>query len=113
VVSAAGLPSGNVEIYQHQALWDNRQSPRVHGAFADIYNDHRLWVSFDRAAMRPPQRQDQPRFNAKLFTHWDMDLNKLTPDFFAVKGFCALTMRRRNWAALPACRLSQNPRGVA
>lgn len=83
-------PSGNVEIYQHQALWDNRQSPRVHGAFADIYNDHKLWVSFDRAAMRPPQRADQPRFNAKLFTHWDMNLSKLTPDFFAVQGVLCL-----------------------
>jgi hypothetical protein len=83
-------PSGNVEIYQHQALWDNRQSPRVHGAFADIYNDHKLWVSLDRAAMRPPQRADQPRFNAKLFTHWDMDVKKLTPDFFAVQGVLCL-----------------------
>jgi hypothetical protein len=33
-------PSGMVEIFQHQALWDNRQHPRVHGAFADIFNDH-------------------------------------------------------------------------
>jgi hypothetical protein len=45
-------PSGNVEIYQQQAMWDNRQSPRVHGAFADVFNDHKLWVSLDRAAMR-------------------------------------------------------------
>lgn len=83
-------PSGNVEIYQQQALWDNRQSPRVHGAFAALFNDPKLWVSFDRAAMRPPQRPDQPRFNAKLFTHWDMDLKKLTPDFFAVQGVLCL-----------------------
>jgi ectoine hydroxylase-related dioxygenase (phytanoyl-CoA dioxygenase family) len=83
-------PSGNVEIYQHQTLWDNRQSPRVHAAFADVYNDHKLWVSLDRAAMRPPQHPDQPRFNMKLFTHWDMDVSKITPDFFAVQGVLCL-----------------------
>jgi hypothetical protein len=83
-------PSGNVEIYQHQALWDNRQYPRVHGAFSDIYNDHKLWVSLDRAAMRPPQRADQPRFNMKLFTHWDMDVSKVAPGFLAVQGVLCL-----------------------
>ena len=25
------------EMYQHQALWDNRQYPRVHQAFAEIW----------------------------------------------------------------------------
>jgi hypothetical protein len=83
-------PGGNVEIYQHQALWDNRQSPRVHGAFADIFDDHKLWVSFDRAAMRPPQREDRPRFNVKLHTHWDMDTSHIAPDFFAVQGVLCL-----------------------
>ena len=29
--------SGMVELYQHQALWDNRQHPRVYGAFVDIW----------------------------------------------------------------------------
>ena len=26
-------PDGLVEIHQHQALWDNRQSPRIYAAF--------------------------------------------------------------------------------
>src|SRR5215203_31447 len=25
-----------VHLHQHQALWDNRQQPRVYGAFADV-----------------------------------------------------------------------------
>ena len=45
-----------VEMYQHQALWDNRQFPKVHEAFAQIWGTRRLWVSFDRASMNPPVR---------------------------------------------------------
>ena len=30
-------PSIMVEIYQHQALWNNRQDPRVHQAFSQIW----------------------------------------------------------------------------
>ena len=40
-----------VEIYQHQALWDNRQYPRVHQAFSEIWETEKLWVSFDRASV--------------------------------------------------------------
>ena len=29
--------SGMVEIYNHQALWDNRQHPRIYDAFVDIW----------------------------------------------------------------------------
>ena len=45
-----------VEIYQHQALWNNRQFPRVYQAFAEILATEHLWVSIDRASMNPPQR---------------------------------------------------------
>ena len=47
-----------VEMYQHQALWNNRQYPRVHQAFTEIWGTGRLWVSFDRASMNPPERHD-------------------------------------------------------
>ena len=43
-------------MYQHQALWDNRQYPKVHQAFAEILRDEKLWVSLDRANMKPPAR---------------------------------------------------------
>src|SRR5262245_96788 len=29
--------TGMVEIYNHQYLWDNRQNPRIHQAFADVW----------------------------------------------------------------------------
>ena len=43
-----------VEIYQHPALWATRQYPRVHQAFSEIWGTEKLWVSFDRASMSPP-----------------------------------------------------------
>ena len=52
-----GLPrlkeSGMAELYQHQALWDNRQHPRVYGAFVDIWETEKLWVSIDRVNLNP------------------------------------------------------------
>ena len=64
-----------VEIYQHQALWNNRQYPRVHQAFSEIWSNEKLWVSFDRASMNPPER-DNWKFPGP-YLHWDMNLNDM------------------------------------
>src|SRR5690349_6847052 len=34
--------AGMVEVYQSQPMWDNRQSPRLYGAFADIWGTDKL-----------------------------------------------------------------------
>ncbi len=81
---------GMVEIYQHQALWDNRQHPRVYGAFADIFGNEKLWVSMDRASMKPPPHPDYPEYDSKGFVHWDCDTSKL-PLPFGVQGVLYLT----------------------
>ena len=81
---------GMVEIYQHQAIWDNRQFPRVHQAFAEIWGDEKLWVSLDRANMKPPAREDKPAWNNKGMIHWDMDTSK-RPITFGVQGVLYLT----------------------
>ncbi|HEX8234643.1 MAG TPA: phytanoyl-CoA dioxygenase family protein [Abditibacteriaceae bacterium] len=81
---------GMVEIYQHQALWNNRQHPRVHGAFADIFGNEKLWVSMDRASMKPPPHPDHPEYDSKGFVHWDCDTSKL-PRPFGVQGVLYLT----------------------
>ena len=62
--------TGMVEVYNHQRLWDNRQFPRVHAAFADIWGTDRLWVTIDRANLNFPLR---PGFEYKGFIHWDYD----------------------------------------
>jgi ectoine hydroxylase-related dioxygenase (phytanoyl-CoA dioxygenase family) len=85
-ISSAGM----VEIYQHQALWDNRQYPKIHQAFAEIWGDEKLWVSLDRANMKPPAREDRPEWCSKGMIHWDTDTSK-QPIPFGVQGVLYLT----------------------
>jgi ectoine hydroxylase-related dioxygenase (phytanoyl-CoA dioxygenase family) len=67
-----------IEMYQHQALWDNRQHPRVHQAFAELLGTEKLWVSFDRVGLKPPAHPDHPEYVHKGFIHWDTDTSKLS-----------------------------------
>ena len=62
--------TGMVEVYNHQYLWDNRQSPRVYDAFVDIWGTEELWVTIDRANLNVPNR---PGYEQKGFIHWDYD----------------------------------------
>ena len=82
--------SGMVEIYQHQALWDNRQYPKVHQAFSEIWETEKLWVSLDRANMKPPSRKDKPDWQNEGMIHWDTDTSVLKVPF-GVQGVLYLT----------------------
>ena len=62
--------TGMVELYNHQLLWDNRQYPKIHEAFSDIWGTEKLWVTIDRANLNLPIR---PGFEYKGFIHWDYD----------------------------------------
>ncbi|MEO7214356.1 phytanoyl-CoA dioxygenase family protein [Mucilaginibacter sp.] len=62
--------TGMVEIYNQQLMWDNRQTPRVYEAFADIWGTEKLWATIDRANLNFPLR---PGFDYKGFIHWDYD----------------------------------------
>lgn len=62
--------TGMVEVYNHQRLWDNRQTRRVYDAFVDIWGTEDLWVTIDRANLNFPIR---PGFEYKGFIHWDYD----------------------------------------
>ena len=85
-----GLPrlkeSGMAELYQHQTLWHNRQHPRVYGAFADIWETDKLWVSIDRVNLNPPARAD---WDFQGFVHWDIDTS-LRPLPQRVQGVLSL-----------------------
>jgi len=85
-ISAGGM----VEMYQHQAIWDNRQHPRVYQAFAEIWGEEKLWVSLDRANMKPPAREDKPDWNNRGMIHWDLDTSQ-QPIQFGVQGVLYLT----------------------
>lgn len=78
--------TGMVEVYNHQALWNNRQYRRVYDAFVDIWGKESLWVSIDRANLNlpNPDRQGTPSF-----IHWDIDTS-LIPKPVNIQGVLAL-----------------------
>ncbi len=86
---------GFVEMYHHQAMWDNRQYPRVYEAFKNLWKDEKLWVSIDRANMTPPERANQTHgFNESLI-HWDIDTSA-HPERLAVQGVLYLADTAEN-----------------
>ena len=62
--------AGMIEMYHHQSMWNNRQNPKVHQAFSEIYGSDKLWVSLDRVNMNPPATAD---WDYQGFIHWDID----------------------------------------
>jgi ectoine hydroxylase-related dioxygenase (phytanoyl-CoA dioxygenase family) len=82
---------GLAHLHQHQALWDCRQHPRVHQAFADLLGTEALWVSMDRATMKPPIDPQFPHYEDRGFVHWDLDTSKPMPERLGVQGVLALT----------------------
>lgn len=62
--------SGMVQLFHHQSMWDVRQAPRIHAAFAELYGTERLLVSLDRLNMNPPAL---PHDDYQGNIHWDID----------------------------------------
>jgi hypothetical protein len=91
-----------VEIYQSQSLWDNRQHPRVHGAFAQIWGTEKLWCSMDRANMKPPVREDQPEWQHPGMIHWDADTTS-GETTFRVQGVLYLADTDENGGGFREC----------
>jgi hypothetical protein len=83
-------PTGMVEMYQYQSMWDTRQYPRVHEVFSDIFGSPKLWVSLDRVNLKPPADPLHPEHDHKGFIHWDTDTSKYPDIPFRVQGVLAL-----------------------
>jgi ectoine hydroxylase-related dioxygenase (phytanoyl-CoA dioxygenase family) len=79
--------SGMVEIYNHQFLWDNRQTQRVYDAFVDVWDEEHLWVTIDRANLNTPNNGSRS-FNG--FIHTDVDTT-IDPLPVGVQGVLALS----------------------
>jgi hypothetical protein len=62
--------TGMVEVYNHQYLWDNRQTKKVYDAFVDVWGTEKLWVTIDRANLNFPLPRGVEK---KGFIHWDYD----------------------------------------
>lgn len=86
-----GRKSTLVFIHQHQTFWNNRQHPRLYQAFVDILGSEKLWVSMDRAGMKPPLDDRFPHYQDHGFVHWDLDTSKPLPAQLHVQGVLALT----------------------
>ncbi len=77
-------PGGMIEMYQHPAMWNNRQFPGLYEPFTQIFGTDKLWVSLDRVNLKPPYSERHPEFDHKGFIHWDTDSTK--PKRLTVQG---------------------------
>ena len=76
-----------VPLLHHPALWANRNSPRIHRAFAQLWRRPDLWVNVDQAGFNPPER---PGWNFPgPHLHWDVSLVQPIP--FGVQAILYLT----------------------
>ncbi len=82
--------AGMVEMYHYQSMWNNRQHPGVHAAFAEVFGTQRLWVSLDRVNLKPPADPRHPKFDFKGMMHWDTDITRYPDIRFGVQGVLAL-----------------------
>lgn len=81
------LPVGGmIEMYQHQAMWNNRQHPVIHDIFTDLLGTEKLWVTIDRVNMKPPYREDHPEYDNRGFMHWDADISYAIQSPHGVQG---------------------------
>jgi ectoine hydroxylase-related dioxygenase (phytanoyl-CoA dioxygenase family) len=84
-----------VSLLHHPALWANRQSTRIRGAFAQLWGRRDLWVTVDQAGFNPPERADWAFPGPHL--HWDTEL--VPPVSFNVHGILYLTDTAANQGA--------------
>ena len=84
-----------VPMLDHPALWANRRSTRIRGAFAQLWGRRDLWVTVDQAGFNPPERAGWTFSGPHL--HWDTELVPPVP--FNVHGILYLTDTAANQGA--------------
>ncbi|WP_170172674.1 phytanoyl-CoA dioxygenase family protein [Hymenobacter rigui] len=75
-----------MEFYHHPTLQANRQSRRIHKAFAQLWKTADLWKTTDRTSFNPPETPNLPFQGPHL--HWDMSLQP--PFRFGTQGLLYL-----------------------
>jgi len=76
-----------VQLFQHPALEANRRSPRIHRAFAQLWETEQLWYTTDRVSFNPPERHTYTFPGPGL--HWDAHFE--IPFSFGLQGLLYLT----------------------
>lgn len=75
-----------MDFYHHPTLRANRQNPRIHKAFAQLWQTADLWKTTDRTSFNPPETTTYPFQGPHL--HWDMSLEP--PFRFGTQGLLYL-----------------------
>jgi hypothetical protein len=76
-----------IPLAHHPALWEIRNSPRIHTAFAQIWKRRDLWMNVDVCGVNPPLRPGYGFQGTPL--HWDMSL--APPMCFGTQAILYLT----------------------
>lgn len=84
-----------VPVLHHPAFWANRESPRIHRAFAQLWGRRDLWITVDQGGLNPPERPGW-RFSGQGL-HFDVSLELPIP--FGVQGILYLTDTAANQGA--------------
>ena len=84
-----------IPLLHHPALDANRASPRIHRAFAQLWNREDIWMNVDQAGMNPPERVGW-RFPGPHL-HWDVSLAQPIP--FGLQGILYLADTAANQGA--------------
>lgn len=84
-----------IPLAHHPALWANRDSRRIHTAFAQIWGRGDLWMNVDVCGLNPPLRPGYSFQGTPL--HWDMTL--APPLQFGTQAILYLTDTAANQGA--------------
>jgi Phytanoyl-CoA dioxygenase (PhyH) len=76
-----------VPLLRHPAFRANRESPRIHAAFAQLWGRTDLWPTIDQGGFNPPERPGWTFPGPHL--HWDVSIAKPTP--MGTQGILYLT----------------------
>lgn len=93
-----GGPQGHsiwIPLLHHPAVWANRNSRRIHRAFAQLWNREDLWSTVDQVGFNPPEKPGW-KFPGP-YLHWDVSLARPIP--FGVQGILYLTDTATNQGA--------------
>jgi Phytanoyl-CoA dioxygenase (PhyH) len=76
-----------VPLLRHPAFRANRESPRIHAAFAQLWGRTDLWPTIDQGGFNPPARPGWSFPGPHL--HWDVSI--APPVLFGTQGILYLT----------------------
>lgn len=76
-----------VQLFQHSQLEKNRKSPKIRGAYEQLWGRTDLWMNTDRVSFNPPENEKFTFPGPRL--HWDVSLELPIP--FGLQGLLYLS----------------------